>query len=349
MAEDGLVLNETPNGKKQAGRSGCRKGCLFLFLAGVGALALLGIVGMGILSFVLGSDWDLRARSYPEDERPRLRERWSYGSGTTKAVRIPLEGLIIRERKSGLLVPQFDRVDAVLRQVRAAAADMAVRGILLEVESPGGSVSACDEIREEIHRFREDGRRKVVVWVRGLAASGAYYISTEADWIVAQPASLVGSIGVLLSALNWRELSAKIGVTDVTVKSSRYKDLLNPFREVRPEELQMLQAVVDSAHEMFVRRVAEGRKLELAEVAQIADGRIVTARSAQELGLVDEVGYWSLAVKRLKDLLGIERLKVIRYEGSSGLLQLLAAAAGHFPFSAAGITREPRLLFLWRP
>jgi len=75
----------------------------------------------------------------------------------------------------------------------------------------------------------------------------------------------------------------------------------------------------------------------------------VTARSAQELGLVDEVGYWSLAVKRLKYLLGIERLKVIRYEGSSGLLQLLAAAAGHFPFSAAGITREPRLLFLWRP
>lgn len=344
-----MALQERTVGKDQGGQSGCRKACLVVLLVGVAAFAMLGILGIGLLSVVFGSDWKLRAGGYPEDERPRLRERWSYGSGTAKAVRLPLEGLIIHERKSGLLVPQFDRVEAVLRQIRAAAADVAVRGMLLEVQSPGGSVSACDEIREQLHRFREDGRRKVVVWVRGLAASGAYYIASEADWIVAQPGSLVGSIGVLLSALNWSQLGEKIGVTDVTVKSGRYKDLLNPFRGVSPEELQMLQAVVDSAHEMFVRHVAVGRKLELARVARIADGRIVTARRAEELGLVDEVGYWPLAARRLRELLGIEGLKVIRYEGSGGLLQLLAAAGRGLPFSSVEFTREPRLLFLWRP
>jgi len=321
-----------------------------MLLGGVATLLLIGLFGVVVVGLLTGAGWEAQLGGGPEDERPRLKERWSYGSGTVKAVRIPLEGIILRERRSGFLAPQYDRVESVLRQIRAAAADKAVRGILLEVESPGGVVGACDEIRNALLEFRKGGDRQVVVWIRGMAASGAYYISVAGDWIVAQPASLVGSIGVLLSALNWSALSEKIGITNVTIKSARYKDLLNPFREVEPEERQIVQRVVDSAHQMFMAAVAEGRGLEQSEVAALADGRIFVAEEAVRLGLVDEVGYWSTAYRRLRERIGVQRLKLIRYEGSAGVLQFLASAArGMAPWGWEGFMMEPRLMYLWSP
>lgn len=333
----------------QKGR-GCGYGCLMMLLGAVVTLVLVSLIGLGLGGFILGPSLEGGLGRWPEDEKPRLRERWSYGSGKVKAARIELAGVIMREVESGLFAAQYDRVEAVLRQIRAARSDGQVRGILLEVDSPGGEISACEEIRQALREFGGQGSgRKVVVWVRGVGASGAYYIATAGDWIVAEPSAVVGSIGVILSALNWKDLTQRIGVTNVTIKSGDYKDLLNPFREVQPEEQAMLQHVVDSLHERLVDAVAEGRGLGRDEVSRLADGRIFLAEEARELGMVDEVGYWSAAYKRLKDVLGVDELRLIRYEGARGMLGFLRAMSDWSPFSAGRIMGEPRLLYLWTP
>jgi protease-4 len=327
------------------------------------ALILLG-VGLGVSALLnLGLIVGLAVTHTPrpefggrggEDEYPRLTERWSYGKGRVKAVRIELEGAIFRERVDGLFASsRYDKVEEVLRQIRAAQSDPAVRAILLEVDSPGGAITPSDEIYRALLTFKQSGHdRKVVAFVRDLAASGGYYVAMAADRIIAEPTAVVGSIGVIAQSLNWKGLSEKIGITDVTIKSGANKDLLNPFHDVPPEQRALLQALIDDMYNRFLGIVVKGRKLDAATFKPFADGRVFTADEALKLKMVDELGYFDQALAATRQLLGEKNLRVVRYEQPSDFFGLFASASGPQqllrnldPLQAEKV----RLLYLWRP
>ncbi len=179
-----------------------------------------------------------------------------------------------------------------LQRIRESTEDAAIRGILLHLNSGGGGITASDILWNSLRAFKHaDTNRVVVVMMGSVAASGAYYIAAAADSIVANPTTLTGSIGVIMNSFNIGELAEKIGLKSVTIKSGGNKDILNPFKDLTPEQERMLQNMVDAMHTRFVAIVAQGRGLDEMRVRAIADGRILLAEEARTLGLIDRIGY----------------------------------------------------------
>jgi protease IV len=178
----------------------------------------------------------------------------------------------------------------VIEELQQYLADDGVKAIILRVDSPGGGVGPSQEIYREIMRIKSNSKRKVVTSMGSVAASGGYYIASASDFIVANPGTITGSIGVIMQFSNFEDLLKKIGIKGVVLKSGEHKDIGSPFREMTPEEKRIMQEVLDNVHQQFIQAVAEGRKLERSKVAQIADGRILTGEQAKNLGLVDQLG-----------------------------------------------------------
>ncbi len=199
------------------------------------------------------------------------------------------------------------------RQLRRAAADDSVKAVLLQIDSPGGGLTASDLIHRELLALREKGK-KLVVWVGDLAASGGYYLAAPADHIVLSPTGMVGSIGVIMMRFQVEELMAKLGVKPEPLKSTAMKDLGSPFRELTTEEKAFFAQLLEHFHEHFVSVVAAGRRLDPAEVRKLADGRIYTAPQAQANHLVDEIGYFDAALAKARELAGAADAGVIIYE-----------------------------------
>jgi len=192
--------------------------------------------------------------------------------------------------------------DQIVEHLERAQEDSSVKAIVLRVNSPGGSVVASDEIYQQMLKVE----KPIVVSMGELAASGGYYISAPADVIMANPATLTGSIGVITQVPNLEELMEKIGVEVVVIKSGIHKDEGSPFREMTEEEKAIWQAIIDEAYGQFVTIVAEGKDLPEEKVREIADGRVYTGKQAMELGLVDELGNLPEAIDRAAELGGIE-------------------------------------------
>lgn len=285
---------------------------------------------------------------YPHDEAPKLDETWSFGSGDIKAVRIPLDGVIMRSGEEGFLTARADMVESILTQVRAAERDPDMRAIILEVNSPGGGVTPSDEIYNALRGFRQSRPdRRVVVFIRDLGASGAYYASMAADLIIAEPTAVVGSIGVIMQTMNLQGLSEKIGITDVTIKSGENKDMLNPFQAVNTNQVALLQKLIDDMQARFRGIVAESRKLDPA-TPDLFDGRIFSATEALNKGLIDEIGYWNDALARTALLLDTGALYVIRYEPKRTFVEQLLE--GKSPVTLPSLNlHSPRFLYLWKP
>jgi len=212
--------------------------------------------------------------------------------------------------------------DAALRAIRRATADKDVKAILLEVDSGGGGITASDILYDALLKFK-DGGRHIVVHMGDIAASGAYYISLPADRIIAHPTTITGSISVLISSYNLRELASKIGLRDVTIKSGENKDMINPFQDLTPEQEQLLQMIVDQMYERFVGLVATHRDMRLERAREIADGRIYLATQARSLGLVDVIGYENDALNAIRELCGTDHVKFIRYSQNVSWMTLL--------------------------
>jgi protease-4 len=286
-----------------------------------------------------------------EDEFPQMTETWSHGGGDAKVIRIAVDGIIMRGLSGGgLFGGGEDMVESVLRQIRAATNDEDVQGILLEVDSPGGGVTPSDEIYDALKRFRaSDPGRRIVVFVRDMAASGGYYVSMASDRIVAEPTAIIGSIGVIMESVNWNVLTQKIGVDATTIKAGENKDLLNPFRPVDPDHVRILQEMIDQIHGRFRSIVAEGRKMDAATVRGLADGSIFTADAAKEKGLIDEIGYWDEAVATMTAQLGVKDVRVIRYESGGSLFDRLLGVRVPGILGRLARMDGPRPMFLWRP
>jgi len=227
---------------------------------------LLGLVVFGVLLglFLIS----LYALAYLSDREESL---W----GGEKIAIIEVQGVI--------LDPQ-----PVVEKLVKLRKNEKVKAIVLRIDSPGGGVGPAQEIFAEVKKARKE--KKVLVSMGSVAASGGYYIACGADKILANPGSITGSIGVIVESLNVEELLRKLGLRSMVVKSGKHKDLGSPLRPMTTEERKLLQGVIDSVHEQFIRAVAEGRKLPVEKVRELADGRIFSGEQAQELGLVDELG-----------------------------------------------------------
>jgi protease-4 len=209
----------------------------------------------------------------------------------------------------------------VVEELKGYAKDSSIRAIVLRVDSPGGGVAASQEIYEQVRRTSE--KKKVVVSMGSVAASGGYYISAPADLIVANPGTITGSIGVIMVVPNLKGLLDKVGIKTDVVKSGRLKDLASVFRGIGHEERQVIQGVMNDVHDQFIRAVAEGRKMDERTVRLLSDGRIFSGSQAVKLGLVDELGDLESAVKKAAALAGIEGEPTVVTKSPKGALARL--------------------------
>ncbi len=190
-----------------------------------------------------------------------------------------------------------------IRQLRHFAKKDSVKAVVLRIDSPGGVVGPSQEIYEEVRKLAV--KKKVVVSMGSLAASGGYYIAAPASVIYANPGTITASIGVLIKFSNLEGLFGKLGISSTTIKTGSFKDAGAPDRPLSPEDRAMFQSLIDSTHEQFVKAVAEGRKLPVDEVRRIADGRVLSGEQAKALKLVDKLGNLPDAVEEAGRLAGI--------------------------------------------
>jgi protease-4 len=194
----------------------------------------------------------------------------------------------------------------IVRQFKKYRENRSVRSIIFRVDSPGGGVSASQEIYEEVRKTRQSGK-PVVVSMGSVAASGGYYVSCGATTIVANPGTLTGSIGVIFQFLHFSELMNKIGIDASTFKTGKFKDIGSPFRKTTEDEKKFFDQLLGDVYDQFVTVVAKERKLDRKVVLGYADGRVFTGRQAREYGLVDTLGTYEDAVSiaaKLGDIKG---------------------------------------------
>lgn len=195
-----------------------------------------------------------------------------------------------------------DKLDLIRRYRKSDS----VKGLLIDVDSPGGAVAPSQELSDAVSRFAATGR-PVVASIRSVGASGGYYVASSADTIVANPGSLVGSIGVIMQFMQVKDLMNEIGVDYNVVKSGEFKDLGSPFREMEPEERAVLRDLIMDVYDQFLNHVLENRgQLNRDKLESMADGRVFTGQQALKNGLVDAVGSRRDAIRRLADAAGMD-------------------------------------------
>ena len=177
-----------------------------------------------------------------------------------------------------------------LDSIAYAGADDSVDGIILHVNTPGGGVVESAEIHAKLVEVQEKYNKPLYVSMGNTAASGGYYVAAPADKIVAHPATLTGSIGVIMEAINYAELADKLGIDFNTITSGQFKDIMSASRAMTDDEEEILQVMIDELFDEFVQVIVDGRGMSEEQVRTLADGRIYTGKQAKENGLIDEVG-----------------------------------------------------------
>ncbi|MCT7588673.1 signal peptide peptidase SppA [Aliarcobacter butzleri] len=206
-------------------------------------------------------------------------------------------------QKIELVGPIID-VSKTLENIEKAKTDANIKGVLLLVDSPGGAVAPSVEVAYAIKELKQI--KPVVVYASGVIASGSYYASIWADKIIANPGSMVGSIGVIMQGVNTKELMDKIGIQTQTVKAGKYKESGTPTRKWTEFEEKQLQSVIDDTYNMFITDVATARNLDIKNYTSFADAKIFTSKQAKDVGLVDEVANITVAQKTLAELSKVE-------------------------------------------
>jgi protease-4 len=248
--------------------------------------------------------------------------------GSTVAV-IPVQGTITYGGSS-LLGEQVTNPDTTKELIGEAEKDASINSILLEINSGGGSAVASEEIMEAV----KSCQKPVVAWISDEGASGAYLVASPANRIIASRSSLVGSIGVLLDVTDLSELYKKIGVNRYAIKGGKYKDMGADYRNLTPEEREMLQIMVNEDYDYFISLVAENRNLSKEYVRSIAEGKIYTGKQAKDIKLVDEIGSKDYALDVAARLGGIEgSYNVVTLTPPQTLEEMLANISSQFAYS----------------
>ncbi len=236
---------------------------------------------------------------------------------------IRVEGEIQTVREGSGLMPSGSALSGtVISLLEEARQDDNAKGVLLRIDTPGGSPAASEEIYNEINRVRKEGK-PVYVTMGDIATSGGYYISSAADRIYADSNTLTGSIGVIWRTADMSKLYKMIGYTPNVIKAGKYKDINNPSRPMTAEERQFIQRLVDNTYDEFISAVAAGRKKSVSQIRKIAEGRIYDGKQAKKLGLVDEIGGFEQAKIALAKRCGLDPDDAVIEYGRTGILQEL--------------------------
>ncbi|MCD8351337.1 MAG: signal peptide peptidase SppA [Planctomycetaceae bacterium] len=279
---------------------------------------------------------------------PNLRERvlrtGASGAGTIAVVTVhgAIDG-------NGSPLDGTGSLGFVSQQLRAAARSSAVKAVILQIDSPGGGLTASDLLHHEVELLRQRGK-PVIAWAGSTMASGGYYIAVAAESIMASPTTTIGSIGVIMQHFQVQEMLAKLGIRVDPVTSGAHKDLGSPFREMTPEERRILENYIAVAHARFVGIVAEGRDLPPERVREMADGSIFVPAVALERGLIDSIGYIEDAVAWVEDRIGESNMRIIGYRRQLSIGDLFNEAGAGAAGAAVRAAREettPQTMAVW--
>ena len=199
----------------------------------------------------------------------------------------------------------------IVRQVEEFSRDEGIKAVVVRIDSPGGGVTPSQEIYDSLVELKT--KKKIVVSMGSVAASGGYLIACAADKIVANPGTITGSISAIMHFANAEELLKKIGLKSSTVKSGKFKDIGSPTRPMTPEEKALIQALVDDTYDQLLDVIARDRKIPKEALRKIADGRVFTGRQARKLGLVDDLGGMDYAVRLAGKISGIKGKPEVAY------------------------------------
>ena len=239
------------------------------------------------------------------------------GAGKSKILIIDLDGVITFKEEKGYLnlSTRPSKVAFFRESLRKAGEDPDVEGLIVRINSPGGSVAASDAIYHEILTFKQNRKIPIIAYITEVCASGGYYVASAADRIIASPAAVTGSIGVIAMKINLEGLFSKIGVAGEAYKSGPKKDFWSPFRPSTPEERKMLQELINRFYNRFISVVHANRQKLLTEqeIRSLSDGRIFAADEALETKLIDRVAYLDETIEMIKEELHIAEAKVITY------------------------------------
>lgn len=267
---------------------------------------------------------------------PRFLPAGMFAGGGTIA-RINIEGVITAGSGGGGLLGAGEMLASsvdICQRLYEVREDPGVVAVVLRVDSPGGAAAGSDEIYRAILALKE--KKPVVVSMGDVAASGGYYLSSAADFIYANGATLTGSIGVIFNLVNWQQLAAKVGVQDSTLAAGEFKDIGSPWRPMTDAERKLLTAQLHIVHEQFIQAVADGRKskLKLDEVRRLATGMVYTGEEAQRNGLIDAVGGLHEAEMKARELAQVGMEVPVEEYGAGGLWDTLFSARGGSPVGA---------------
>ena len=320
-----FVPGGKPSGAKKS--RGWMVAAIILFVLLAGSM----LMNFGQLISGLG---DISSGNRHHSPGPRMEEvTLEDHDASDKIAVVRIEGVITSARIDG---SPFNMVDSVREQLRRATKDKHVQAVLLKVDSPGGEVLASDEIANALRDFQKNTGKPVIVSMGNLAASGGYYVSAPCRYIVANDLTITGSIGVIMSGLNYRGLMDKVGLRPQVFKSGKYKDMLSGSRDpdkIPPEEIAMVQNLINEVYGKFTNVVAKGRSAAHKENGkegralsedwdQYADGRVLSGSEAFKYGFVDELGNFETAVEKTKDIAGLDSANLIEYRRIADLADL---------------------------
>ena len=331
----------------------------FWFALILGGLFLLSLLFNLILLGVLVASSISRGVAVESGYREFFRMGEKHASD--KILLIPVQGAIFSgSGSSGLWGSSFNIVKAVHDALRMAADDKQIKALIFEINSPGGSITACHQIHTEILRFKQKRPNvPIIVTMGDVAASGGYYIAAPADKIIAHPTTITGSIGVISHFLNIEELCKKIGLKEEIIKSGPYKDIGSIFRPMSDKERAAFQEIIKEMYKRFIQVVADGRKdLTAEQIRALANGMIYTGQQALEHGLIDGLGDLTDAVREAKKVAHLTKAKVIEYRKPHNLLRDILFSVrkeANISFRLEGLIEKlvweantPRLLYMWK-
>jgi protease IV len=291
-------------------------------------------------------------------QKAPLQEKTLQGTGADKILLLNVSGIISEGKDGGLFERDDNIVARVKEELTKAAEDDRIKAVLLRINSPGGTVTASDVLHHELLAFKTKRKVPIVAVIMDLGASGGYYIAVTADRIVAHPTSVTGSIGVIMLRVSAEGLLQKIGVDASAIKSGSKKDIGSPLRPMTEEERAIFQTMINGFFARFLEVVEKGRSLPADRLKAISDGRVMTGPQAQQLGLVDQVGYLDDGIQLAKQLSGLTDARVVMYARpgayksniyslGSGETGLEALAQLDLMSLVRGGT--PQFLYLWMP
>ncbi len=241
--------------------------------------------------------------------------------------------------------------EPVVDELKKFGDDSSIKAIILHINSPGGGVAASEEIYREVKRVREQKKKKVVVSIETVGASGAYYVASGSSKIYADEGSIVGSIGVIAQWVNYGDLLKWAKLKDVVLKTGEFKDTGNPARELTPAEQAYMQSLIDNMFGQFIQAVASGRGMKYDDVKAIANGKVWTGQEALSMKLIDGIGDFQTVVADTAKSVGIKGEPTLVHPETERktLLDLMTGDISQYiPTRAKMLEEEAGFYYLWK-